>query len=652
MIKIKYKKLLFINLIFLFCAICIQPKVQAVVNITELSKGEYVAKSDLFTLVDSTGGNLSTNSHYEFLGFWRDESGKFVILWKGDKQAYSNHNPNSITIANTSITQIYEYSSFVIKNSAGETLKEFTENNGQYHYFTTYLDMNESFITGFNIVFDAGAGGYNINSTAKINFYVLVQHNVGGNIEIDWEQSIGDIKYKGKNLTISKREYLKVEYEDVNITYPNNSSKTEITETVDITVQDGLTKVVFNYDPSQTRDIIVNKIWDDNNNLNNTRPDKIRIYLTIDGNETETYYDLDSMNETTYTFFELEKYDEFGNIIKYGIIEKEINEGDLRRYKQNITQNSKNEFTIDNILLPDYIDNINISLFGPDKITSCDELVKYKINFSFSVSEEYTNNIVNFSIKDQLEYSIDISKENFFDGGEYDSIENTIIWNGVFDKSTNIITWSDGKTEEVQSFSNIVISKEISVVYKDLILNNDKTVFNNVKGETQLVDATSKYVLDDTTAVIELYMNIIINKIWKNDTIIDEYGNEKILEIRPDLINVRLYENQKINEDIEIKSENGWKRTILKLPKYDSDTQEKIEYSIEELDVFENYNSQIEKIETENEITFNITNEKINKEITFPVTGNNKKLLIYFFGILSISISTIGYIKLEVKKIE
>ena len=59
------KKRIYISLLFIFFSILINPtKVQAI-SITTETTGTSNAISNIFSLLDESGGNLSTNSHYE-----------------------------------------------------------------------------------------------------------------------------------------------------------------------------------------------------------------------------------------------------------------------------------------------------------------------------------------------------------------------------------------------------------------------------------------------------------------------------------------------------------------------------------------------------------------------------------------------------------
>lgn len=574
------------------------------------------------------------------MNFWYDTNGKFVILWQGDKQAYSNHKPKNLSIAGNAINQIYEYESFIIKDTSGNILKEYNYQK-EYHYFAAYLDYSEDFVSQFNIVLDAGSGGFNVDVNAKINFYILVQHNVGGKVNTDWKQSKSNIEV-GEKYRVNCNKYTRVEYKYVNITYPDNTTETKTQDSIDIIGTEGVTKVLFNYDTSTTRDVVVNKIWDDNDNYENTRPKKIRIYLTINEQETSTYYDLDSVKESSHTFSGIQKYDTNDNIINYGIKEKEINQGELKQYKSSISGDMINGFVIENMLLKDYVDTIDIRITAPDRITSKDENIEYNINFSFSISEEYTENVIDFSIKDILPYNIDLTKENNFDGGKYNPAENTITWNGSYNKSNKTITWDNGKTEIIDS-SAISVQKVISVVYKDLISQNNTSIVNKVIGTTRLIDAISKEVEDSAKTLIDFYVDIIINKLWKNDVSYDENGNEIISEIRPSKISFKLLDNNNFIQDIQITKDDNWTTTLSNLPKYSEITGEEITYNIVEIDTLERYTNKIERTINKDEITFDVTNEKINKTITVPITGGKGVRVFYVFGVLIMFISIAIY---------
>lgn len=108
----------------------------------------------------------------------------------------------------------------------------------------------------------------------------------------------------------------------------------------DIKQQEMELEMVNNYS-TEKRDIVVTKIWDDNNNEEELRPENISVTLYKDGEEYETVI-LDESNNWKYTFTDLEKYDQGRKIIYT------INEIEVPDYTTTITGNMEVGFTIKN----------------------------------------------------------------------------------------------------------------------------------------------------------------------------------------------------------------------------------------------------------------------------------------------------------------
>ena len=88
--------------------------------------------------------------------------------------------------------------------------------------------------------------------------------------------------------------------------------------------------------PDENTEVSVTKVWEDNGNEKGRRPESIIVSVegdqdpSTEGNEITKEYELtgeSTVNEWTYTFTELPKYDINGNEIEYTIDEKDLNNG-------------------------------------------------------------------------------------------------------------------------------------------------------------------------------------------------------------------------------------------------------------------------------------------------------------------------------------
>lgn len=105
--------------------------------------------------------------------------------------------------------------------------------------------------------------------------------------------------------------------------------------------------IVTNTYTPETVKIPVTKVWDDSNNADRIRPDKVVINLLADGISTGKTLELSGSNNWTGEFKDLAKYKEKGTQIKYTITETEVN-----GYKCKITGDMENGYTVTNTHTP------------------------------------------------------------------------------------------------------------------------------------------------------------------------------------------------------------------------------------------------------------------------------------------------------------
>ena len=129
--------------------------------------------------------------------------------------------------------------------------------------------------------------------------------------------------------------------------------------------------------PNEKIELNVTKKWMDNDNVNNKRPNKIKLQVKDEDNVVqEQVIDVDNNTTQTYKFINLSKYDNRGNEIAYTIDEKEINEDDLKFYSKSVDNENyviTNTFTVpdDKIELEatkKWLDNSDINKRRPAKI--------------------------------------------------------------------------------------------------------------------------------------------------------------------------------------------------------------------------------------------------------------------------------------------
>ena len=219
---------------------------------------------------------------------------------------------------------------------------------------------------------------YNISYSAKINDYqgnakvklvdtlpypidIAKSNLADGSYDatsntITWEEEIRDINsFENKNNEITINKTIKVVYTGISkdTTSINNEVTGQIeTETPNISSKE--VKANWETTTGFITNVSVSKIWEDDSNKLNTRPNKVVFKITgSDGKEyrkdiavpgtpgTTTTQDEENINKWNDIFENLPKYDENNQEIVYTLTEEEANSGDLKYYDSVVDDASK-----------------------------------------------------------------------------------------------------------------------------------------------------------------------------------------------------------------------------------------------------------------------------------------------------------------------
>lgn len=245
------------------------------------------------------------------------------------------------------------------------------------------------------------------------------------------------------------------------------------------------------------------KIWDDNNNIKGKRPESITVEIRVMPNDKAIEKELNAANNWTYEETVLPKYNGVtGEKIKYVVTEKETNVGDLEYYNLVGIQEAETEveqitnytYTITNAYkLMETNLSTNLTMTGTEEIVNKGDKIDYTIHLTGEVKDYIGEGIV--KIVDTLPYRIDETKENELAGGIYDKENKTITWEidlpHINTKGTTGEETEEGNGEETDIPYTIDITKQISIVYEDINLEEEK-ITNGVKGTIELYDAEEK----------------------------------------------------------------------------------------------------------------------------------------------------------------
>ena len=250
-----------------------------------------------------------------------------------------------------------------------------------------------------------------------------------------------------------------------------------------------------------------------------------------------------------------------------------------------------------------------------EKVTEVGQTIDYTVNYNVSV-DTYIGN-AEIKIVDYLPYEIDESKAYELAGGIYDAKTKTITWT---ESISDINTFDNGIKE-------INITKEISLVYKDVITTESK-ISNRVVGTINL-ETPEKEEEKETTKEIptEYLVSIPVEKVWDD--------NENLANKRPSSVMLVVKNGTEEVAKQALSNSTGWTYTFTNLPKYDAEGN-KINYIIEEQEVTQGdlyfYDKNISgSIEEGFTITnkFNVPDEKVevnvNKQWVDTIAQEDKR---------------------------
>ncbi|MCI8636955.1 MAG: DUF11 domain-containing protein, partial [Clostridia bacterium] len=339
----------------------------------------------------------------------------------------------------------------------------------------------------------------NINTFDNGTYETTIQKRI--NLVYEGREKIGILKNKAEGSIITY-------YPENYPIKPNEEKQTNTSKDENEIEKDYRTKVM------------VEKIWDDNENLKKHRPESIIIQLKDNKQNPLEEIVLSDENEWKHTFENLAKYDIRGGEIDYQIEEKEQKEGDLKYYTEpeilTTQETNTNKVIITNhYKLKDIEIDSQIKKEGSEEITNSKQEVEYQISYTATI-KEYIGDVI-VTIVDTLPYKIDIEKSDIKDG--------------LYNEDTKTITWTK-KFEDIDTTKNgdyrIKIDGNIKLVYKDLNAKEEKMT-NEVKARIEFTeDETKNEVETSEDTNININGKIIVKYIDK------ETGKEITNPARPE----------------------------------------------------------------------------------------------------------------------
>ena len=408
---------------------------------------------------------------------------------------------------------------------------------------------------------------------------------------------------KIETLEAGKVATLKVGYvvkqEDINAVLETEQNETISKDIINIaTATDGKTTVEDEDDMPVNPDVTinVNKNWQDNDNQDGKRPEKITVELYRNNeNEPVETVTIDASTDWKYVFSKLPKYDENKNEITYKVVEGTVPEYDT---EYEITDNEVeiyNHHTPEKISISgsktwDDADNqdgvrpesITVRLFADGtEVTSKTVTANDNWSWSFENLDKY---------KDGTEIVYTISEDTVAD---YTTVvDGYNITNTHTPEKISISgskTWDDADNQDGKRPSSITVrlladGKEVAS--KTVTANDNWSwSFENLdkyKDGTEIVYTISEDTVADYTTVVDGYnitnthtpekISISGSKTW------DDASNQD--GKRPSSITVRLFADGKEVTSKEVTANDNWSWSFENLDKYKDGTE--IVYTISE----------------------------------------------------------------------
>ena len=292
--------------------------------------------------------------------------------------------------------------------------------------------------------------------------------------------------------------------------------------------------------PEDKIQIQVTKRWEDNNNVNNRRPESIK--FVIKQNNFEIKSKVVTGSRTTdenwsYTFDNLVKFDENGQEIDYVLEEQEVNADDMKFYTGTTSGNRKSGFVVTN------------------KFTVPNETIKPRVTIEWDDNSNNKNkrpNDVKVVVKDNKGR---IVKEGNVTGNPTDNS-----WTKEFED----VPKYDGNGKEIPYTVEVIPNNP----------NDLEFYVPSIKG-----DKDKGFVVTERFTVPGQTIDLNVIKKW-ND-------NSNARNKRPESIKLVVKNgNDIVNEKVITGTGNEWTYTFNKLPKYNNDG-EVINYTVDEQEVNE-----------------------------------------------------------------
>ena len=450
---------------------------------------------------------------------------------------------------------------------------------------------------------------------------------------------------KIETLDAGKQATLKVGYvvkqEDINAVLETEQNETISKDIINIaTATDGKTTVEDEDNMPVNPDVTinVNKNWQDNDNQDGKRPEKITVELyRNDENEPVATVTIDARSDWKHVFSNLPKYDEDKQEITYKVVEGtvpeydteyEISDNGVEIYNHHTPETTEisGSKTWDDKNNQDGVrpDSITVELFKTvdDKTTSMGDnykrtLTGNTVDYSWSDLPVYeAGKEITYTVKEVGETNSKIAGKN---GKEYTvEYDEMNIKNSYTPEKTEVSgskTWDDVDNQDGKRPGSIIVNllADGEKVDSKTVTESDKwawsfTNLDKYKAGKEIEYTVSEEPVEGYTTEVDGY-NITNTHTPEKTTISgsktwDDADNQD--GKRPESITVRLFADGTEVTSKTVTAENEWNWSFTDLNKYAKGRE--IQYTITE-DKVENYITNIEKTENGYVVTNSYTPE-------------------------------------------
>ena len=449
---------------------------------------------------------------------------------------------------------------------------------------------------------------------------------------------------------------------------PKYEDGKEIVYSVSEDAVEGYTQSVDGYNVTNTyapgkTSVKVTKEWDDSNDQDGIRPEKVMVQLYGDDEKIGDEVELNKAGSWSYIWTDLPEK-KSGKVIRYSVKEA----GNVDGYTSEINDQDQNNIIIKNKHVPErtsvegiktWSDNNDQDGKRPDQITihllaNGTEVGKEEVKSDENGNWKYKfNDLPKYESGQAINYTVteDAVAGYTFDKGDgkYDiknshtpeltEVKGKKTWNDADDRfgsrpekiTVNLL--ADGREVDektVSADSNWEYCFSDIPKYKDgreIQYTVTEDAVSGYSTEINGYDIQNSYTPKETS--------VTVTKCWNDD-------NDKD-KIRPDSIRVQLYANgNKVGDPVKLNVENKWTYTWNGLPEKKDGKQ--IEYTVKEAGTIEGYSV---SVNAENHGNMIITNSHTPKIKTGPKTGDKQGLTPY---VLMMTLSLVAISVMFVKK--